>query len=58
MVKKDKTIEPIPDSMENVVTALVNPRTKKDSKDIALIPFQGDNPRTPAQGELNLQIQK
>lgn len=44
--------------MENVVTALANPRTKKDSNDNTLIPFRGDNPRTPAQGEFNLQIQK
>jgi len=53
-----KIIEPINASMEAVVEKLANPRTKKESKDIALLPYRGDNPRTPSQGELNLQIQK
>ena len=55
---KDKIIEPINASLDAVASALVNPRTKKTSKDIALLPHKGDNSRTPAQGELDLQIQK
>lgn len=57
MAKKDE-IEPIDDNLNNVADALVNPRTQKPSENKALLPVPGLNPRTPEQGELNLQIQK
>lgn len=55
---KDKIIEPIDASLEQVVDKLVNPPTKKAAKSKALIPFKGSNPPTPLQGEFDLQIQK
>ena len=58
MPRKDKTIEPIPDTLENVTTALLNPRTKNTSPNRMLLPVPGENPRTTEQTELDLQIQK
>jgi len=55
---KDKIIEPIDASMEAVVEKLANPRTIKQSNPNALIPYSSNSPRTPSQGELDLQIQK
>lgn len=37
---------------------LGGPRTPKVARPMALVPGPGQNPRTPAQGELDLQIQK
>lgn len=58
MPKKPEEIEPIDANLDAVVEQLVNPRTGKTKKNIALIPYQEENPRTPDQGELDLQIQK
>ena len=58
MSKKDKIIEPIDADFDDVVEAISNPRAKKASNDKNLIPFSVSNPRTPAQGELDLQIEK
>jgi hypothetical protein len=55
---KDKIIEPINASMEAVVERLANPPTKKQSNNKTLLPYKGQNPPTPEQGELNLKIQK
>lgn len=40
------------------VTRWQNPRTKKYSKDMVLLPIPGQNPRTPEQAVLDLQIEK
>lgn len=58
MPKKDDTIEPIPDSFDNVADKVVNPRAPNARKNMALLPVPGQNPRAPIQGELDLQIQK
>lgn len=56
MPKDKDIIEPIDDGFDNVADAVVNPRGQKTNKNIALLPTPGGNPRTPVQGELDLQI--
>ena len=47
MVKKNKTIEPIAGTVDNVGAALVNPRTNNSSAFKGLMPIPSENPRTP-----------
>lgn len=54
---KDKIIEPIPDTMNNVVDAIMKPATAKVSQSKALRGSTALQPATPIQGVLDLGIE-